>query len=207
MWAKLLALFTIVPILELTLLITVGNYIGLLPTIAIVVTTALAGATLGKMQGLRAWRRIKEELANGELPKDSVLDGLAVLIAAAFLVTPGVLTDVAAFTLLFPVTRKPLKGLIKKRLDGWLGVESTSFFPGFGGGYTDPDVVDMGADSMRHGASSSSEDEEADDSMEVIIEPMPPEADASGRRPRRDHTHRDIVIHEAEEVESASGSS
>ena len=63
MWAKLLLVFTIVPIIELTLLITLGNKIGLEPTLAIVVTTALLGATLGKLQGTRAWHRIKQDLA------------------------------------------------------------------------------------------------------------------------------------------------
>lgn len=133
MFAKLVLLFTIIPILELTLLITVGNYIGLPITLGIVVTTALLGATLGKYQGLTAWRKIKAELASGQLPQDALLDGLAVLIASAFLITPGVLTDIAAFTLLFPATRAPIKKLLRKRIDAWLAKEQVGFFGGFGG--------------------------------------------------------------------------
>lgn len=132
MFAKLVLLFTIVPIIELTLLITVGNYIGLPITLAIVVTTALLGATLGKYQGLTAWKKIKAQLATGQLPQDALLDGLAVLIASAFLITPGVLTDIAAFTLLFPATRAPIKKLLRKRIDAWLAKEQVGFFGGFG---------------------------------------------------------------------------
>lgn len=133
MFAKLVLLFTIIPILELTLLVTLGNQIGLPITLAIVVTTALLGATLGKYQGLTAWRKIKAELAKGQLPQDSLLDGLAVLIASAFLITPGVLTDLAAFTLLFPVTRAPVKRFIRKRIDRWMEKEQVGLFSGFGG--------------------------------------------------------------------------
>ena len=135
MFAKLVLLFTIIPILELTLLITVGNYIGLPITLGIVVTTALLGATLGKYQGLTAWKKIKAQLATGQLPQDALLDGLAVLIASAFLITPGVLTDIAAFTLLLPATRAPIKKLLRKRIDAWLAREQVGFFGGFGGDF------------------------------------------------------------------------
>ncbi len=148
MFAKLVLLFTIVPIIELTLLITLGNYLGLPITLGIVVTTALLGATLGKYQGLSAWKKIKAQLATGQLPQDALLDGLAVLIASAFLVTPGVLTDVAAFTLLFPVSRAPIKKLIRRRIDAWLDQEQVGFFGGFGGdmlgGLDDPYAAGYG---------------------------------------------------------------
>lgn len=174
MWAKLLAIFTIVPIIELTLLITLGDKIGLEPTIAIVVTTALLGATLGKLQGGRAWRRIKEDLATGQLPQDSLLDGLAVLIASAFLVTPGVLTDIAAFTLLTPFTRAPIKKLVRKRVEKWLGFDGSSpaGMMGFGMGF-DPyeGAADVDAEEMPEGFHYA-QGPRADD---IIIEPMKPE--------------------------------
>ncbi len=162
MFAKLVLLFTIIPILELTLLITVGNYIGLPVTIGIVVTTALLGATLGKYQGLTAWKKIKADLATGQLPQDALLDGLAVLIASAFLITPGVLTDLAAFTLLFPVTRQPVKKLIRKRIDAWLAKEQVGFFSGgFGGDF-------LGGDTQMY--DDYYQRPQTDD---VIIEPAP----------------------------------
>lgn len=135
MFAKLVLLFTIIPLIELSLLVTLGTKIGLVPTLVIVAVTALLGAGLGKYQGLKAWRGIKEELARGQLPQDSLLDGLAVLLASAFLVTPGVLTDFTAFILLIPVTRAPVKKLIRKRVDKWLEKENMGFFssgPSFG---------------------------------------------------------------------------
>ena len=168
MIAKLVLLFTIVPILELTLLITLGDYIGLPWTIAIVVTTALLGATLGKYQGLSAWRKIKAELSAGQLPQDALMDGLAVLLASAFLITPGVLTDLAAFTLLLPATRAPLKRLLKRRIDRWLESEPIGMFTGFGG---------LGGEMLMEGYEDpyAEESEEVARRGEVIIERVEPE--------------------------------
>ena len=164
MWAKLLLIFTIVPIIELTLLITLGDKIGLEPTLLIVLTTALLGATLGKFQGGRAWRSIKQELGSGKLPQDSLLDGLAVVVASAFLVTPGVLTDFAAFSLLIPFTRAPIKRFVRARVEKWLGMGSLDggFMGGFGGFAPPDDFEHQGAVRFDHG-----EDDE------IYIEPAP----------------------------------
>jgi UPF0716 protein FxsA len=113
--AKLLLLFTIIPIVELAILIPLGQWMGLVPTVALVVVTGVLGAVLAKRQGLAAWNRLHGDLGEGRLPGDSLLDGLAVLIAGAFLVTPGVLTDIAGMVLLIPPLRKPLKHYLKKR--------------------------------------------------------------------------------------------
>ena len=133
MIAKLLALFTIIPLIELSLLIPLGQRIGTEWTLAIVFTTALVGAILGKFQGASAWKRIKQDLATGQIPGDSLLDGLAVLVASAFLVTPGVLTDLTGFILLLPPTRRPLKALLRRRIDRWLEADDVGFV-GFDGG-------------------------------------------------------------------------
>lgn len=114
MIAKLALLFTTVTLLELAIIIPLGQAIGLLPTVAIVLGTAVLGASLAKRQGLTIWQRIQKELSTGQLPKDSLLDGLAVLIAGAFLLTPGVLTDIAGLLLLLPPARVPLKAIAKK---------------------------------------------------------------------------------------------
>ena len=135
MLLKLLALFTIVPLIELALLIPLGMQIGLWPTIALVVATAVLGAVLSKLEGSRALAKIKDDLNNGRLPGDSLLDGLAVLIAGVCLVTPGVLTDIAAIILLIPPARKPLRAYAKKRFKKMLAsdsvnvVSSNSFSP------------------------------------------------------------------------------
>ena len=132
MLAKLFLIFTITSLVELTLLIWLGQLMGLGPTIVLVCVTALVGALLGKQQGLRAWRRIREDLEHARLPADSILDGLAVLIASAFLLTPGVLTDAAALMLLFPVTRRPIKKVVRRRLDRWMEKPSSGLFGMFG---------------------------------------------------------------------------
>lgn len=155
MLARLLLLFTVIPMVELAILIPLGQWMGTWPTIALILVTGVVGAWLGKRQGLRAWARITDDLSSGKLPSDSLLDGLAVLIACAFLVTPGVLTDVAGMMLLIPPARTPLKKYIKKRFqksieDG--GVTFVSFddmdpFDGEGhpptGGRSQDDVIDV----------------------------------------------------------------
>jgi UPF0716 protein FxsA len=113
--AKLFALFTIVPLIELLLLIPLSQVMGTIPTIVLVVTTALVGAVLGKSQGLQAWRRINEEFASGKLPGDAILDGLIVLVACVFLITPGVLTDVFGISMLIPFMRAPVRRFLKSR--------------------------------------------------------------------------------------------
>ncbi len=115
MIAKLFLAFTIIPLIELLLLIPLGQQIGVIPTIAIVVLTGAVGAWLGKRQGLAAWKAIKDDLASGQLPGDSLLDGLLILIACTLLITPGVLTDFAGMLFLIPATRAPVRNLARKR--------------------------------------------------------------------------------------------
>lgn len=115
MFAKLFALFTIVPLVELLLLIPLGQTIGTWPTIALVVATAAIGATLGKSQGIGAWNRITTQMAQGSLPGDAIIDGLIVLVACVLLITPGVLTDITGITLLIPFTRAPIRRYLKRR--------------------------------------------------------------------------------------------
>ncbi len=135
MFSKLLILFTVIPIIELSLLIPLGQQIGTMPTLGIIAFTAIAGAWLGKSQGSAAWRRIQSELATGSLPGDSILDGLAVLLASAFLVTPGVLTDFAGFILLIPFTRAPIRRFVRKRFDSWFTQGGGGVYSSFGGGH------------------------------------------------------------------------
>lgn len=143
MLARLILIFTLIPIFELFMILWVNTQIGAWPTFGIVLATGLTGAIVGKIQGLKAWRKIKEELARGELPQDSILDGLAVLLASALLLAPGVLTDLTGLILLFPFTRAPIRRFAKKKLAGWLSQDmpspgasiftAASGFDGFGG--------------------------------------------------------------------------
>ena len=112
MFLRLLLLFTIVPLIELYLLITIGGVIGVVPTIAIVIGTGVLGAWLARWQGLTVLRRISDEMAAGRLPTDALIDGLLILVAAAVLLTPGLLTDTLGFVLLVPASRALVRKVV-----------------------------------------------------------------------------------------------
>ncbi|MFB6241041.1 MAG: FxsA family protein [Gemmatimonadota bacterium] len=116
MLLRLLLLFTLVPVAELMVLIELGEAIGLGPTLVLIFATGVVGAWLARREGARSWLEVQRELARGELPADSLLQGLMILVAGAFLVTPGVLTDAAGFLLL----ARPVRSALVDRLRGWL---------------------------------------------------------------------------------------
>ena len=117
MLLRLILLFTIVPVLELAILIKVGAYIGVGPTVLVVILTGVLGATLAKIQGLGVLRKIQDNLNDGIIPTSHLFDGLLILIAAALLVTPGLLTDATGFFLLIPHSRNFLKGWLRRKAD------------------------------------------------------------------------------------------
>ena len=116
-FARLALLFVIVPLLELALLIQMGQWVGFWPTIGLVVFTGLTGAWLARMQGLRTMWRLRHDLANGRVPGQAIMDGMAVLAGGALLLTPGIITDVIGFGLLFPRTRHAIQKCIMARLE------------------------------------------------------------------------------------------
>ena len=101
--------FIIIPIIEMMLLIKVGSRIGALPTVVLVVLTALIGVTLIRWQGFNTLRRAQQRLWQRELPTQEILDGLCLAVAGALLLTPGFLTDTAGFALLVPSFRANLR--------------------------------------------------------------------------------------------------
>lgn len=114
---KLALLFVVVPLLELALLIKVGQVVGFLPTMALVVFTGVTGAWLARLEGLRTLWKLREDLARGQLPGQAIMDGMSILLGAAFLLTPGIITDVVGFSLLLPVTRRGIQRRVRKRLE------------------------------------------------------------------------------------------
>ena len=88
-----------------------------MPTLALVVFTGLTGAWLARAEGVRVLFQFQKEMATGKLPGQALLDGISVLIGGAFLLTPGVLTDVAGFSLLLPFTRRWLQRRVRARLE------------------------------------------------------------------------------------------
>jgi len=120
MLLKLFLVFTIIPFLEIYLLIEVGSYIGAFNTLIIVILTAFFGALLARYQGLQTMLRVRESLNRGEMPAEHLLDALLILVAGLVLLTPGFLTDLAGVTILIPTTRFRFKRWLRKRFDAWI---------------------------------------------------------------------------------------
>ena len=97
--------FIAIPIIEVILFITVGKYIGLWNTIFIIITTGIIGAILVKSQGITILNNALEEIRSNKMPIYSIFEGVAILIAGAFLLTPGFLTDTIGCVLLIPKAR------------------------------------------------------------------------------------------------------
>ncbi|MEQ8604923.1 MAG: FxsA family protein [Marivibrio sp.] len=108
----LLLLFIAVPIAEIALFIEIGDVIGLWPTLATIVVTALVGATLVRQQGVAALNRAQAALAEDRFPVEEVVTGVCLLIAGALLLTPGFLTDAIGFSLLIPPLRQAIGGAL-----------------------------------------------------------------------------------------------
>lgn len=115
MFRLLFTLFLLIPIIEIYLLIKVGGMIGALPTVFLVVFTAVLGALLLRHQGLYTYARVQQALARGELPAMPMLEGVVLLLCGALLLTPGFFTDTIGFLCLVPPLRK---WLILKLLEG-----------------------------------------------------------------------------------------
>ena len=112
MFLRLLLLLTIVPIVELTILLRLAERFSWGPTIVLVLVTGVLGAWLARREGLKALGRIQEEMARGEAPTGAMVDGFLILVAGVVLVTPGILTDLCGFALLI----SPCRTWIRKRL-------------------------------------------------------------------------------------------
>jgi UPF0716 protein FxsA len=115
MLIQLLLLFTLVPLLELAVMIKAGEHVGVMPTIAMVLAAGFVGAGLAKHEGLRTFRNIQADLAAGRLPGDRMIDALLILAAGVLLIAPGFLTDCVAILLLVPPIRAIVRRYLKKR--------------------------------------------------------------------------------------------
>lgn len=116
MFFRLFLLFTIVPLVELYLLIKLGTIMGALPTVGVVIATAIVGAYLVRLQGLFVLLRMREQVNQGKFPGEALIDGFLLLVAGALLVTPGLLTDSLGFLILVPATRHHIKTWLKKKI-------------------------------------------------------------------------------------------
>ena len=93
---------------ELILLTWIGQNLGLLPTVGIILLTGIVGAFLARLEGWRTMRQLRGELAAGRLPGEVLVQGAMILVAGAMLVTPGILTDTFGFCVLIPPVRRAL---------------------------------------------------------------------------------------------------
>ena len=98
-------IFIGIPLIEVMLFITIGKHIGLLNTISLIIITGIIGAILVKKQGITILNKALEEIKSNKIPIFSIFEGIAILIAGAFLLTPGFLTDTLGCVLLIPKTR------------------------------------------------------------------------------------------------------
>jgi len=112
-FARIFLAITLTTTVELVLLLVAGKYLGIQLTIAVIVLTGLLGAYLSAREGRRAWRRVVDSITRGELPADSIIQALMVLVGGLFLLTPGYLTDLVGFLCLIPFTRVRLAGRLK----------------------------------------------------------------------------------------------
>lgn len=125
-------IFIAVPLAELALLIKVGEIIGVLPTVALVIFTAVLGVTLLRIQGLTVLANARASLDAGRPPVDSVVDGVLLLVAGAFLLTPGLITDSLGFLLLIPDLRRAIANFALTRLFRLGTVDVRTYPPGSG---------------------------------------------------------------------------
>jgi UPF0716 protein FxsA len=124
----LVALFLLVPIVELYVLIKVGRSVGVGNTIAIVLFVSVVGAWLVKREGLKTLRRIQEQLGSGKLPTDEVIDGGLIMLSGALMLTPGFVTDLFAIAPLIPPVRKIVRRQVKARYGKRISVASSMPF-------------------------------------------------------------------------------
>lgn len=109
--------FIAVPVIEIAVFIQAGERLGLWPTLAMIVLTAMIGTALLRHQGLAILARARESMENDMFPVAEVFDGLCLLVAGALLITPGFVTDGAGFLLFVPALRAFLRGYFMRRLE------------------------------------------------------------------------------------------
>jgi len=152
--AVILALFLVVPLVELALAIQVGRWIGAVPTILLLLFESFLGAWIVRREGGAAWRALVASAESGKPPTRELADAVLVLIGGTLLLTPGFLTDIVGFAFVIPATR----ALVRRPVMRWLGrvvarrVVTFGAFPpgaGFPPGFppaasrpTGPDVVE-----------------------------------------------------------------
>jgi UPF0716 protein FxsA len=110
-------LFTVLPALELVLLIKVGSRVGAGNTLLVLICTGILGSYLTRLQGFLILRKIQDSLSRGIMPSVELLDGAMILVGGVLLLTPGFITDILGFCLLIPWTRPLIRKLIRRKFE------------------------------------------------------------------------------------------
>ena len=168
----LIVLFIVVPIAELYVIIKVGELIGVLPTLILLLADALLGSWLLKHQGREAWRRFNAALAARRFPGREVVDGALIIVGGTLLLTPGFISDVVGVFLLAPPTRAITRRLLKRFTIGRFMVVG---MPGGGRGPVGPPPTNGGT---RRGA--------RDSDYEATAEEVSDDGSGEPRLPRSD---------------------
>jgi UPF0716 protein FxsA len=132
--------FTLVPAVEIVLLVWIASETSGLFVLGLVLGTGLLGVLLARHQGMQTLRRIAADLDSGRMPADSLVDGLLVMAAAVLLIIPGLLTDLAALVLLFPPSRKALKTFARRRLQERVVM---AHYASFGSSHDRESIIDV----------------------------------------------------------------
>ena len=130
-------LFVVFPLVELAVIIQVGQWLGVFETLALLLVLSIGGAWIVKHQGIGVLGRIRREVAAGEVPTASLIDGALIGVAGVLLLAPGFVTDAFGLLLLLP----PVRALVRTGLRRRFALRATRYSPGHtGGGYPEIDV-------------------------------------------------------------------
>jgi UPF0716 protein FxsA len=138
--ARFLLLLILLPAIEIVLLIWIAMQTSVLLVLGLLLGAGVLGALLARQQGLRAIRRIDDEVRAGRMPADALFDALLISLAGVLLILPGFLSDVVAIGLLFPPTRKLFKAAVRR------GVESrvvVTRYGNFEAGRARDEIIDV----------------------------------------------------------------
>lgn len=127
-FGKMILLFTVVPFVELFILLELANRTSAITTLGLIVVTGVIGAYFAKEQGRKVINHIRMELNSGRMPGNGLLHGLCVLVGGLLLLTPGILTDIFGFSLLFPATRVKYIEVIKHYIKNNFHLNNTNIY-------------------------------------------------------------------------------
>lgn len=142
---RLFLLFTIVPLVELYLLIAIGRILGPVPTIGLVLITGALGAWFARLEGARVIQRWQEAIARHEMPKEGVIDGFLIFVGGLLLITPGILTDIAGLCMVVPPTRRIIARYVRAWFERQIAEGRVQVYTsGYNGGARGPGgVIDV----------------------------------------------------------------